>query len=469
MASDSKVTVQIFAEDAGFAAGMAKAEAEAAALQESLGAEGLAGGAEQAAASAEKLATTTETRLTKALSNLSNQLPGVNQGLGATGSTMGGLTEGMGAAALAGAAAAAAFAVVGIKSAMSFEASTQAVLKFREVTLMSAEDSSRWVAVAEKMGVDSDQLALVIGKAEKALASHNKVLDQYGISVVQGADGTVDMSATLLEAVGKINGMADATQRAEVASALFGRGWESMSKILSMDAGELQNALAGVRSEQIFNDGALAKGESLRLAMENMKIAVGALGRELGENLAPALTRIADGLTVLLNAINPVLGPLSKLVDLASQISLVGWLGDMFGSGNNNSSNTADMPVDTNPVGDGSSSQQRSATYIDPATGNVLNAVTGAIVQYANGMNVYPGRAGGGWVEGGRPYNVGENGPELFIPGPDGGTIQPNTGGTTVHISLPNVGMIVNQDGLASTVRDALLDFQRRNGSLGFN
>jgi phage-related minor tail protein len=56
--------------------------------------------------------------------------------------------------------------------------------------------------------------------------------------------------------------------------------------------------------------------------------------------------------------------------------------------------------------------------------------------------NLLPGRAGGGPVAGGTPYIVGERGPELFVPGANGGIV-PNhaLGGST------NVSIVVNADG----------------------
>ncbi len=57
---------------------------------------------------------------------------------------------------------------------------------------------------------------------------------------------------------------------------------------------------------------------------------------------------------------------------------------------------------------------------------------------YVPGVNAAPARAEGGAVTAGRPYTVGERGPELFIP-QQSGTIQPNgAGGTTIvqHIYI---------------------------------
>ena len=56
-----------------------------------------------------------------------------------------------------------------------------------------------------------------------------------------------------------------------------------------------------------------------------------------------------------------------------------------------------------------------------------------------------PGRAAGGPVEANRPYIVGEEGPELFLPR-SSGTIVPNGGGATVNINLGGVSVRNDND-----------------------
>ena len=60
----------------------------------------------------------------------------------------------------------------------------------------------------------------------------------------------------------------------------------------------------------------------------------------------------------------------------------------------------------------------------------------------------FPGRANGGPVSGGRPYTVGERGPELFVPGASG-TIIPNEamGGTNVVVNVDASGSSAQGDG----------------------
>jgi hypothetical protein len=62
--------------------------------------------------------------------------------------------------------------------------------------------------------------------------------------------------------------------------------------------------------------------------------------------------------------------------------------------------------------------------------GGLLGALAGAV----GGLFGAPGRATGGAVSGGRPYMVGERGPELFVPRMSGGIVPNNAmGGSTIN------------------------------------
>ena len=84
----------------------------------------------------------------------------------------------------------------------------------------------------------------------------------------------------------------------------------------------------------------------------------------------------------------------------------------------------------------------------------LFDAITGFVGGIGGGGAGAPGRAVGGPVSAGRPYIVGENGPELFVPS-GGGQVVPNGrmgGGGTVHQTI-NIST-----GVAQTVRAEVLN-----------
>lgn len=62
----------------------------------------------------------------------------------------------------------------------------------------------------------------------------------------------------------------------------------------------------------------------------------------------------------------------------------------------------------------------------------LLNGLSGVIA----GLLGSPGRATGGPVSGGRPYMVGENGPEVFVPSSSGRIEKAGTRGRDVRVSI---------------------------------
>ena len=79
-----------------------------------------------------------------------------------------------------------------------------------------------------------------------------------------------------------------------------------------------------------------------------------------------------------------------------------------------------------------------------------------------------PGRAFGGPVAGGRPYMVGERGPELFVP-TSSGTIIPNNrvggGGVVVNVTV-NAGMGTSGSQVGQEIVDVLRQYTRVSGPL---
>ena len=79
-------------------------------------------------------------------------------------------------------------------------------------------------------------------------------------------------------------------------------------------------------------------------------------------------------------------------------------------------------------------------------------------------------RAAGGPVSRGMGYTVGENGPELFVPGASGSIIPNHAlggGGTSIVVNVS--GFVGNEAQLADEIHAALLSKQSRSGGLGFS
>tara|TARA_R100000234_G_C4959115_1_gene160961 strand:- start:225 stop:881 length:657 start_codon:yes stop_codon:yes gene_type:complete len=90
-------------------------------------------------------------------------------------------------------------------------------------------------------------------------------------------------------------------------------------------------------------------------------------------------------------------------------------------------------------IGGGALAGAGAGAALGAATGGAampLTIAAGATFGAAVGLaNVIHGRADGGPVMGGRPYMVGERGPELFVP-KSSGTIIPNGAGNNINVHV---------------------------------
>ena len=96
----------------------------------------------------------------------------------------------------------------------------------------------------------------------------------------------------------------------------------------------------------------------------------------------------------------------------------------------------------------------------------VTRRITEVVASISSGSSGVPGRALGGPVSSGRPYIVGEVGPELFVPS-SSGSIKPNSalGGSTINLTV-NAGMGADGAAVGEQIVSALRQYQRRNGAL---
>jgi hypothetical protein len=97
----------------------------------------------------------------------------------------------------------------------------------------------------------------------------------------------------------------------------------------------------------------------------------------------------------------------------------------------------------------------------------VTRSVNEVVTRISSGTSSLTPMAAGGPVVGGRPYLIGEVGPELFVPS-GSGTIVPNNeigGGSVINLTV-NAGMGADGAQVGEQIVSALRQYQRRNGAL---
>jgi hypothetical protein len=97
----------------------------------------------------------------------------------------------------------------------------------------------------------------------------------------------------------------------------------------------------------------------------------------------------------------------------------------------------------------------------------VTRSINEIVTRISSGTSSIPGRAAGGPVLGGRPYVVGEVGPELFVPS-GSGTIVPNNemgGGSNVYSITVNTG-VGDPRVIGEEVVNVISRFEKANGAV---
>lgn len=107
------------------------------------------------------------------------------------------------------------------------------------------------------------------------------------------------------------------------------------------------------------------------------------------------------------------------------------------------------------------------ALFRAPGGGGVGSGLISSLTSVIAGLMGVPGRATGGPVSAGRAYMVGENGPELFVPGSGGRIERPGAGGgrdvrvaIAIQTPAPGDAQVLRQSSrqVARAVKSALRD-----------
>lgn len=181
----------------------------------------------------------------------------------------------------------------------NFTDAALAVGRFSDATGLSADQASRWTEVASDVGVSSDQIQSAFVRLEKAMAGNSAAVRKLGIETVKAKDGTVDMSATMLDAIKRLGQIKDPQEKAALAAQLFGRNFAEMAEIVTGDADQIKAALDQVAGAQIFDDDKIAKAKRMRERLDEFADAwdqVKYRSADASLSIADALDSARDGL-----------------------------------------------------------------------------------------------------------------------------------------------------------------------------
>jgi hypothetical protein len=249
-------------------------------------------GAEASIGRLNKLTTTglddITSRLTSGLGPASGEAKAALDGLTKSGSLIGPAIAG--GVAIAGVALAA-FAIDG---AQKFVALAGEIRGFQRVSGASAEESSRFVAVLDDLGVSAQTGGNAVFMLSKKVAAGGDDIRKLGIDIATTKDGTADLTETLLNVADAYVAQSDPAKRAEIAFAAFGRQGKELIPVLEQGREGLKKFFEGAEGgRQIFSQEDLDKARKFELAMDDLSDTFRGIQMEAGEALLPFLTSLA--------------------------------------------------------------------------------------------------------------------------------------------------------------------------------
>jgi len=169
-----------------------------------------------------------------------------------------------------------------------------AVEDFATATGMHVDEASRWIEVAGDLGVNVDDVTTAVGKLNRA------DLSQLGIT-------THDANEKFLQTIAYLNGIDDSRKLAQEGMRIFGRSWQNLAPLIAHSA-ELRDRLKEVSDQKVFTQDKVDKALQYRDAMDNLHDAVDDVSITLAENLAPAISQVADSLAPMVDGLGTAIG-----------------------------------------------------------------------------------------------------------------------------------------------------------------
>lgn len=257
------------------------------------------------------------------------------------------------------------------------------VRNFQRASGASAEESSRFVAVLDDMGIAAETGAAAVFKLAKNADSTK--LREFGIELERTKDGNVDVTETLLNVADAYVATNDPARRAEIAFAAFGKQGQQLIPVLEQGRKGLQAFFKSAEdSGQILSQEDLQKARDYELAMDDLGDAVAELQRELGGGLVSGIADVASamakGIGFATDLADKVGGVENIVKGAATAIPGVGLAMTIFGRG---SKDAADKQAELEATTEGASAaleeQASEAGNAASALKDLLAAQTGLI------------------------------------------------------------------------------------------
>lgn len=211
-----------------------------------------------------------------------------------------GLATGAKAAAAGVAAVTAAAAAVAVKLAdTANEAADYGdnVDKMSQKLGLSAEAYQEWDFIMQHSGSDVDKMSASMKKLADAVQQPTKestaAFEKLGISIEDAAK--MSQEDLFAKTITELQKMESGTERTALANDLLGKSAMDLGALLNTSAEDTEAMRQQVRElGGVMSDDAVKSAAQFKDSLQNMKTAVGSVGREIGASFMPSMTQMMD-------------------------------------------------------------------------------------------------------------------------------------------------------------------------------
>lgn len=199
-------------------------------------------------------------------------------------------------------AAVAGLTAAAVASIREFTTLADKVRDFSRFAGVSAETSSRLVAVFDDLEVSQEAANTAFFRLNRGISSGTVNLEQYGAEVVRTKDGNLDIYRTLLSVSDAYQSTSDSGRRAQLVQEAFGRGGAALIPILEQGREGIKELYGNVPEGQILDDAEVLRARQFELAMDDLNDSMMELKVAAGNELVPTLTTLATAMAGVIRA-----------------------------------------------------------------------------------------------------------------------------------------------------------------------
>ena len=199
-------------------------------------------------------------------------------------------------------AAVAGLTAAAVASIREFTTLADKVRDFSRFAGVTAETSSRLVAVFDDLEVSQEAANNGFFRLNRGISSGTTNLEQYGAQVVRSKDGNLDIYRTLLSVADAYQSTSDSGRKAQMTQELFGRGGAALIPILEQGRKGIEELYGNVPKGQILDDADVLRARQFELAMDDLNDSMMELKVAAGNELVPTLTTLATAMAGVIRA-----------------------------------------------------------------------------------------------------------------------------------------------------------------------